>query len=207
MSGKRLIAGFLLAGLILLCGPGSVPAQRVEFTPFGGYQFGGVFRLVNGELRIKSNPSFGLSIGLYMRENVLLEFDYSRQETGMEFVEHPSKEKTDLFNMAIEYYQLGAMYHFGYGKYIPFGMISLGASRFDPYESETGSEYFFTIGGAGGVKMFITDNIGVRLQARLLIPFQAGSDLFCREGNCEVGVSSGTGIAQGELSAGLILRF
>ena len=207
MSGKRLIACILVVGLILLLGFDSLHAQRVEIMPFGGYQFGGVFRLVNGELEIKANPCFGLVFGINLREHILIEFLYSRQETGMEFIEHPSRERTDLFNMAIEYCQVGMNYHFGFGNYIPFGMFSLGVSRFDPYETGTGSEYFFAIGGAGGVKMFITENVGVRFQARLLIPFQAGSDLFCKDGECKVRVSSGTGIAQGELSAGLVLRF
>lgn len=203
----RLVVSLLLAGAIIMSGSSLLRAQRAEITPFGGFQFGGVFRLINGELKIKTNACFGLALDLYIREHVLLEFIYSRQETGMELVTDPSREKTDLFNLAIEYYQFGVVYHFGYGKYIPFGMFTVGASRFDPYETGTGSEYFFTIGGTGGVKLFINENIGVRLQARLLIPFQSGSDLFCGEDVCRIGVSSSTGIAQGELSAGLILRF
>jgi hypothetical protein len=207
MSHKGVLAALLVGGTILTAGAGSLSARRVEITPSGGFQFGGVFRLLNGDLRILSSANFGLSAGFHLKENMLLELAYSRQETGMEFEEHPSKEVFDLFNMAIEYYQLGFVYHFGYGTYVPFGTFSLGTSRFDPYETGTGSEYFFTIGGAGGVKIFISEHIGFRFQARLLIPFQAGSDLFCREGECRIGVSSGTGIAQGELSGGLVLRF
>jgi hypothetical protein len=111
--------------------------------------------------------------------------------------------------MIVEYYQIGALNVFEMpgSNLKPFAGLTLGASRFNPNGTERGDEWFFSGTFGAGVKIIPSERIGIRLQGRLLLPFQWGSaGLWCGTGGCSAGVGTTSVFIQGDFTAGLIIR-
>ena len=116
-----------------------------------------------------------------------------------------------LFDLEISYFQLGGTYLFEGDRGRPFMMATIGASRFEPDNSEYDSETFFAFSIGGGYKLALTPRIGLRLEGRVLgSVINSDTAVFCRSDE----VSSGCLIAvrgnlvwQWEMGAGLRIRF
>jgi hypothetical protein len=164
-----------------------------------------------GRIEFGSAASFGVTLDVTVREDAQAEFSYSRQETEVRL--RPSTPDVDpvSFDVAVEYYQLGGLLEWpqgSRGQLRPFFSLTIGATRFDPEPAEVETEWRFSIATGGGTKIFLNERLGLRLQARLLLPItSANSTWFCYlPGGCLVTVD-GTAMAQGDVSAGLILAF
>ena len=73
------------------------------------------------------------------------------------------------------------------------------------------SNNWFTAGFGGGLRYHIGERLGIRLQARLLLPMQFGGVGFgcgigTGGGSCGAGVSTYTNIIQGDFTGGITLR-
>jgi hypothetical protein len=89
-------------------------------------------------------------------------------------------------------------------------MFSLGASRFDPTEQNEDA-WRFAVALGVGIKYFFTDAVGIRLQARMLMPLYFGGVGFgCGIGtggsSCGGGAYFGTEILQGDFTGGVVIR-
>ena len=63
---------------------------------------------------------------------------------------------------------------------MPFGNVIIGLANFKGKEGQKQSTNMFTFGVGGGIKYFLSDAIGLRLQARLIFPMQfSGVGLGC----------------------------
>ena len=193
---------------------GTLMAQaKFEVTPYIGYQFSGSVPLVNGRFDIKDSPDYGLvvDIPLPMRDGVELELLYLRMDTKIKVDEYSYGIiiKSEEYDMIVEYYQIGALNVFEMpGSSVkPFGGLTLGASRFSPQGTSRSDEWFFSATLGAGVKIIPSERIGIRLQGRLLMPFQWGSaGLWCGTGGCSAGVGATSVFLQGDFTAGLIIR-
>ena len=97
-----------------------------------------------------------------------------------------------------------------HGKIKPYGVFLLGISAHSPQNAKYNNKISFAFALGGGVKIFITDNIGIRLQGRLLAPlYLSGVGLGCGIGtggaSCGGGVGLSSTLLQGDFNAGLIL--
>ena len=71
------------------------------------------------------------------------------------------------------------------GKTRPFFGLSIGASYFDAKEAEREGKWSFAGGFGGGVKYFLTGNVGLRADGRILFSLTSTSDeLFCSPTSC-----------------------
>jgi hypothetical protein len=196
---KPILIGLLMISLQIF-------GQKIEITPFGGYFFGGILTVRNGDLNIKNGGNFGIILGTNIDRQLTVEFMFNRLDTRLTLKRYPTGITEDLFNLAVNYIHGGVLYNAQRGKIQPFASFSLGAVWFDPKTNKYQSEWRFSFSVGGGAKLFITPSIGIRLQARLLVPvYFAGGTIFCGTGGCGWGVSAGSYFAQGDLSAGLIL--
>ena len=86
----------------------------------------------------------------------------------------------------------------------PFATGMLGLTR---YAGEGDSEIRFSLGAGGGVKLFATENIGVRLNGQVSATFVYfdATALGCGTGICFVGLNTNI-VWQIEFSAGLIVK-
>ena len=92
----------------------------------------------------------------------------------------------------------------------PFFGVTLGTTHFSRLSSDTGTEWFFSTGFYGGIKVPIGDHFGLRLQGGMMAtilteesPVVCGSSA---SGAC-ISVDDLTGVYQGSAMAGLYVAF
>jgi opacity protein-like surface antigen len=199
--------------LILLIGAQTGRAQNIrgiEIAPFYGYQYGGQFTVYDGEINIVDADNFGIVISAPVpyKPGLRTELFYSRQETTLEYREYSYSEADALFDIIVEYFHAGAQMEQKLNdKVFPFGTITLGATHFNPRGSAIDSEWRFSFSLGLGTKIFFNDRIGLRAQARLLMPFQfTTGGIFVSPEGTAIGLSGGSAILQGDVTAGLIFR-
>jgi len=178
---------------------------KVQIAPFAGYQFGGSVwsEALDRQYSFKSGLDYGGTIDIALGESWRVELLYLRQATSLESagVTGPS------FDVTIERYMIGLEEEKGEGSVKVFGVLLAGATRFVPAFADAGSEVYFSAGLSLGVKSFFTKNVGLRLEGRgFYTVVQGGGGAFCGAGQCFFSFS-GSGIWQGDVSAGLIIAF
>jgi len=187
----------------LLLGAAPARAQSVQITPFVGYAFGGSVRdtVLEESRSFDAALDYGGTLSFPISESWRFELLYSRQETKLAGGLGPS------FDVTIERYLGGFQEEKGDERVRWFGTVWFGATRFVPGLGGFDSETKFGAGVGLGVKTFPVKNVGLRLEARgfyTLVKGEGGA--FCANGTC-LFAFSGTGLWQGDVSAGLILAF
>lgn len=201
-----LLVGFFCAG--------SVVGQRIEITPIAGYMFGGSVNFIEGKLKIIDDLSYGGMMSFHVDRDVAVELSYQRMDSRAEwrpsYIYAPDFPQLN-FDVNINYMTIGAVREAEVSDNVKgFGTLALGAAYFNPSDSRIKDAWRFAGSLAAGVKIFITDRIGIRLQGRLLLPmYFAGGGAYCGIGSggssCGLGVSTTSVILQGDLSGGLII--
>lgn len=198
--------GFIGLALALLFGMSPLLAQKVEITPFGGYQMGGSLEVLTGTLRIKDNWSFGVILDFTLRQGFQIELMYSHQDSELR-LKQPLIEPVYLFDTAVEYFQIGALRVLRGGKVQPFVTGTIGVTHFNPKPDGLSSEWRFSGNIGLGVKVLASERIGLRLQGRLMLPLiNGGAGFFVGPGGGYV-TAGGEVLVQWDMSAGLIFRF
>jgi len=194
-----------------LASPMSVSAQtqaqpaRFELTPFAGYQNSETFtdEATGTQLKLESKQTTGLVFDVSLAPDTQLEFFYSRAKPSLS----PEGGGAALTDVKVEYLHVGAIYVYSNGHVRPFFGATGGATRFSPNAPGLDSDTNFSLGLTGGVKLFLTKNIGVRLEARA-IATQVDSDsaVFCNNGSCRI-FYEGDFMWQYMANAGIVIAF
>jgi hypothetical protein len=183
-------------------------AQSFELTPFAGWRFGGGFSdLETGAgVDLDDSPSYGLILGIpwnaQHRSRLELIWSWQSSAVGVTDAADPG------FDLDIQYLHLNGMVPFATKSPKLDVLLSLGAGAtlMLPDIDGAGSEVRFSASAALGLLYHLSDRVGIRLEARGWFTFtDAGGGIFC-SGGCAIAFS-GSGFAQGELSAGLQLGF
>ena len=202
--------------IALIIGIGAIPAfaqygydsHRIEISPFVGYQFGGKLSVQAGTLSIRDAMNYGITLDFYIRPGVQVELSYSRQDTELRLRDILTGQRNPLFDMAVEYYQIGGLYELRPGRVRPYGLLTAGLTHFNPKPQGRSSEWRFFFGVGGGIKAFVTERIGFRFQGRMLFPyFGQGGGLWCSApGGCFVSLN-GRLVVQADFTGGIFLAF
>jgi hypothetical protein len=190
---------------------------QVEISGFGGWLWTGSIPAWLQKVKVSDETSYGVTAGFRIREEMLVEFEWSHTENQANFREYLlSGQLGDpiVAPLKMNYYMLGFNYLVTYNEpVVPYGLVNLGilnvnSSGPEPYNASTN---YFTAGLGGGLRYYLTDNIGIRLQARLLLPMQFGGIGFgcgigTGGGGCGAGVSTYTNIIQGDFTGGIVLK-
>ncbi len=193
---------------------GQQDASRADIIPFYGYSWTFSRDLAYygtyGTGDIKDSGFWGIAIDFKIPRQVgkQIELLYSRQDSQLEYRSPTTKTSGD---MAVEYWQIGGVYGIQQGNVLPFGSVTLGATRYIPDFSVGGVKYnedtwkFSMIFGLGA-KVYTQGRFGLRIEARLPITFTSGgAGVACGGGGCYTTVG-GSGITQFDVSGGLIIR-
>jgi hypothetical protein len=200
---------WLLVGLGLSAPGFSQSDSRIEISPTIGYLWGGDLwhRTTEGpDLTVGDHLDYGLRAGWVAAPHWVFEFDWTRVPTRLEFSPFlPS------ISLDIDYLTPRVAYNFCTGAIRPYVAGGLGGAIFD---QPTGSDAYFTVTFAAGVKAFLTRNLGIRIEARGLgsgvgdpplgFPcneFVPGSDPL------ETVSCAHAWIINGDLTAGLVFAF
>jgi hypothetical protein len=193
----------MLAGSLAAHVP-PVDAQGVEVTPFGGYRFGGdFFELVTGQpIDADGAPAVGAIVDIPLSDGLQIELLFTRQEAHVT-VPSPSLAPAAR-RISVDHLQGGGLQEYASGRVRPFATGTIGLTR---YADAADSEIRFSVAGGGGVKLFPTSKVGVRLgsQVSATLVYADARVLACSPGLCFVGLDADI-VWQIEFTAGLIVK-
>jgi hypothetical protein len=180
--------------------PKQARAPRLDIIPMGGYVWtlsqSATYNLNSGDIDIKSGGFYGLAVDIYAMPFMQVRLLYRRQDSQLTFKRGGITE--ELGDVAVEYWHVGAIKGMQKGKVKPFTGLSLGATRFD-FDRE--DDWKFSIILSLGAKIYLNDKIGVMVAGQMPFSF-TGAFVGIGTGGVSLG---GTGIAQFDVAAGLII--
>jgi opacity protein-like surface antigen len=177
-------------------------AREFEITPFIGYQFGGdvstYYQNQFQDVSVNSSENFGVVLSLGLSEMTQLELLYNTQDTTAD-----ANRFDDSLGLNIDYWQLSLLWGFDPDAQInPYVVFGIGGTWLRPDGFSSTSKFSGNIGG--GVKIFFSDNIGVRLEGRFYGTYINSTTSYCDPFWC---YGYNNSLYQFDLSAGLIIRF
>lgn len=212
MKTTRLAA---IAAMALIAAFYHLPAIAGDFeiTPFAGYTWGGEFTdaVTGTTLKVNETSNYGVMVDI----NLVNINQEGQSQVELYFSHQATQLKTDngpftgspLFDLDIDYYHLGGTYGMDLGKVKPFMVGTLGVTHMVPQGPGLDSLTKFSLSLGGGVKLFATDRIGLRLEGRWFgTLFNGSGSAFCTSGTCAINVQ-GDLFSQFVANAGLIIAF
>jgi hypothetical protein len=196
------VTGILM--FLLIAGLTDAKAQRIELSPFIGYETGSTVYTSLGYLYIGGGMDYGASLDFSLGRNRYAEISYSHMMTTLN-VDDGSNERY-LFDLGVNYYSIGILQETKpLSKISPYGLLTLGWVNFNPQTDDYSGENKMHVSLAGGVKIKATERIGLRLQARLLMPiFYAGANFNASTGGTSMNVSATSVAFQGDFTGALV---
>ena len=187
-------------------------AQTIEITPMGGYSFIGGMNFYEGRVNVLDNASYGIKIGFSPIEHSVLEFSYQGTETSAKWEPYnswgstyPREEfpvNTNFFTLSFQHERMLTS-----DKVYGFGGLGMGMAYYHPTGRNVSDVYSFAVTVDLGVKIFLTDRIGIRLQGGLQMPlYFQGFGMYVGSGGSGLSMNAGTYAVQGGFSAGVIFR-
>ena len=184
-----------------------------EVTPFIGYRGGGDFDLEGSptakKVDLDDHGSFGLAVNLFTSGDKMESYElfYSRQEASV-----AKSSPLAPFDLNVEYLHLGGTLNLNDELPVrPYIVGGLGLTRFSPQTGNGGDDSRFSVSLGAGLKLPVTKQFNVRLEARgFLTLVNSDSAFFCfsgsQGGTCAVRVK-GDSFIQYELLAGAAFAF
>ena len=211
MFRRSLVVGAFAAAAALVAGTAGAADREhkpntFEITPFAGYMAGGGFEdpVDNSDRDLDGASNYGVifdAAAEYWRHSELL---YSQQST--------TGQGATPIDLDIQYLQSGGIVsHPDMQRVIPYFGMTFGAAQFSPDAPGLDDETKFAITVGGGVRIPITDHIGVRFDARGFVTFfDTNGEIFCAStggvGTCRIRASGST-FFQYAASLGLTIGF
>ena len=204
---RTLCASRLALAACVLLSAAPLQAGEVELSPFAGLQYGGHLQSTADDARFSFNESgvLGATMDIALDDRWRVELLYSRQETELQ---SSARRVRASFPQVVERYMVGIQEEPETdGPFRFFGVALLGATRLVPGLSGIDSELRFAAGLGLGTKVPASGRFALRLEARgFYTVVDSGGAVFCSNGTCLFRFS-GSGIWQGDVTAGVVLRF
>jgi len=146
--------------------------NKTELTFFGGYRYGGTLYAdtsgFNEDVKVESGGSYGLSFAIPLGSALKLELSVDRQDThltsGGGFVFTSDERLADFHGT---YYQAGLQIPFAVSRSaVPYFVIAAGVANLKPDVEGVSSANRFAASAGVGVKIPISPNAGLRVEAR-----------------------------------------
>ena len=190
----------------------AVNAQKVDVHGIYGWQWGGKvdgydpITLRAAEYRVEAAEYWGAGLDVVLPNDITVQLIYTTQSTVIT-KNVSGRDKTDLTEANIDYWQIGGLRTLPLGKIEPYGGLLLGLAVIRPTEPGYSSTTKFAVGLKGGIKIWLTDRLGIKGELGMQLPMQGGGFSFgCGGGGCGTGVSTYTTIVQGQVGGGVVLR-
>ena len=185
---------------------------RFDFTPFMGYRTSMSFPVephvtgTNPRVVLDASPSYGVSFGMRLHEDDLVEIRWARQDSYVQAEDispQPPRQRMilDQFHGDFSHEPLVEDWP-AWAK--PFVLASVGATHVSSSTNLNFTRFSFGIGG--GIRLYASRHFGFKIQAEWLPVFADPQLAFICGGGCIVHVG-GTLSSQGEVLAGPVLRF
>ena len=191
--------------LLVLLPFSSLSAQRIQLSPFLGYETGAKINTSLGSLHIEDGMDFGAILNVGIGGGRYAELSYSH--LGTELSTDHEATYTPVCDLAVDYYSLGMLQELKPAeKTTPYGLLTLGVVNYRPTSGDISGENKVHISLAGGVKTKLSEKIGLRFQARLLLPlYYAGTYFTFGTGGTGYGISGGIHGVQGDFTGAVVV--
>jgi len=189
----------------------------IEIGAFAGWMVSTDASTFNGNVVIDGSASYGGTVDYFIRPGYAVELLYAYMPTHARFNSFvagvPSSDKAGLSEHWI---QIGGHVSRPFGRIEPFGALTAGMVILHPsslrfqdgttYTADDAVRFAFTAGL--GFKVWLTESIGLRFEARALVPiYFSGGGFWVGTGGASVGLSGGIPFAQFDFTGGLSFRF
>jgi len=185
---------------------------QIDLHGIYGWQWGGKvsgydpISLRNAEFRIEAAEYWGVGLDVPIPKGITVQLQYTSQSTKITR-KISGQPKEDLTDAIIDYWQIGGLKTVPMGKVEPYGGLLLGVAVMRPSEINYSNTTKFAVTLKGGLKIWLTDMIGIKGEIGMLLPMQgAGFSFGCGGGGCGTGVSTYTTVVQGQVGGGLVIR-
>jgi len=208
LNGLFLKGGLTFMMLLMLS---QFSNAQVYIEGFGGWLWTAKIPGYRQDLKVDDLGNYGARIGFEIDGMKSVEFEWNQTNTTVHYYDWDVGGQ-DKIDITMNYYMLGFVHNVSEEQVQPYGLFNLGILNLSSAEPGISSFNMFTVGLGGGLKYHFTDNIGIRLQARLLVPMQfAGVGFGCGIGTggsgCGGGVSTYSSILQGDFTGALVIKF
>jgi len=185
---------------------------RFDFTTLVGYRSGMTFTVepslpgTSSRVAFAASPAYGFALGVRVREGNVVEFRWSRQDSNFEIADSfggLTATRMTLKQFHCDFSHEYLLRHRGL-RLTPFIVASVGATNMSAGVSSGSIE--FSAGMGGGIKFFVNQRLGFRIQAEWLPTFVAAQGSALCGKSCIVHLG-GTLASQAEVAIGPVLRF
>lgn len=183
-------------------------SQTFEITPFSGYTFQTGFDITGGgRATLNGNANFGLMVG-YTTGNDVTEFEFSYTHFGTNAVASSDYLVEDVTSRAnLNFYLLGINRLLQLNpKTTFFGGVKLGLGDMTFSEGNNMDRSRFTAGVQSGIKHYVSNRVGLRFQANLLLPIVNDGGSMWWNPNTGTNISGWSPIVPFSLNVGFIYR-
>lgn len=204
MTRRISLSTALILLLLINTGLTAVRAQKIELSPFIGYETGSTVYTSLGYLYIGDGMDYGGTLDFNLGKNRFAEISFSHMMTALN-VDEGYNERF-LCDLGVNYYSIGILQETKpLSKISPYGLLSLGWVNYKPQTDDYSGENKMHVSLAAGVKIRASERIGLRLQARLLMPIlYAGTYFSTGTGGTDMSVTTTSVAFQGDFTAALV---
>lgn len=192
------------------------PSPRtLELTPWAGLFWSAGVNTSIGTLVFDVAPDAGAVLGIQVdgKSQVQVLYLFARPQARFQSTS-PFYASSPSFGVTTQYLQLGGLTTFDQGELEPFLSGGLGLAWYHPSDVQVEGmvtlqprdTFVFAFHLGGGAKWWLSEAIGLRLEARLLMPvfFDSGAFLSGPDG-AMLRVNAGIPIVQGDVTLGLAI--
>jgi opacity protein-like surface antigen len=144
-----------------------------ELTPFVGYRWGGTIfadqTFIFGEdVDVASSANFGVNLGIPLGDSGMkLELMANRQASELETEGGLFEPENEVADIDVTYLHAGLQFPFAQSRNAtPYFIVSAGLANLDPQITGISAENRFSASAGVGVKLPISNNLGLRLEGR-----------------------------------------
>lgn len=189
----------------------SAIGQEIQINPFANYFMAGRLNGYEADALFENGPDFGLGLSYGLGNGKNIEVSYTIAASSAALRRNDIGTISEETKMTFGYIQAGYVQDFMLKQpkadIRPFLLGTIGAAYLNPEDASYTTVWRFAAAFGGGLKYFITERVGLRVQARLLLPlFFEGGGFYCGSGGCGAGVSTFTPLAQGDVGGGLVIK-
>ncbi len=192
------------------------PARTVEISPFGGFLWSSSVTATAGTVSFRPSWDVGLTLGFPVDERSVVEILYLYGRPDAQFATRSASwSSSPWFPVTSQYLQIGGTTAFATTERLePFLAGGLGVAWFSPSSFVSGSQatiqpadtWLFAWHLGLGVKWWLSSRVGLRLEARVLMPTYFSSGTFLSGPNgAALTVNAGIPFVQGDLALAVVL--
>jgi len=180
-------------------------AQHYEITPLIGWRTSSslVSESTNESVDLNETRSFGILMSMQRDLDSSYDFLFNRQDTDIQ----SGTSTVNNTSINFDYYHIGGTVYYSHKGLYPFVSGGLGVTHISPADNNFSSETRLSLSIGGGIKFPLTENIGLRLEARGYgTSVDSSGSILCGGGGCLIRFKSDL-FTQFEAMGGLSIAF